>query len=157
MYIVTTLDLIQTIQKLPRVLAFPPIEAKFASQVCGSSPEAHKILMNNVNGDEGDWGLSMESYEAMRSALKPGTGLDSMNRLMIENIAASLDNLTSDANHSITIKLSKWLRDHVTAATTSSVYGPQNPFKAEAVADAFWYVSYLSLSTYVILSGFQGI
>ncbi|KAL2038132.1 hypothetical protein N7G274_009079 [Stereocaulon virgatum] len=54
-YIVTTPGLVQAIQKQPKVLAFSPIEAKVAIQVCGSSKDAHKILMNNVNGDEGDW------------------------------------------------------------------------------------------------------
>lgn len=138
MYIVTTLDLIQIIQKLPKVLAFPPIEAKFASQVCGSSTEAHTILMKNVNGDEGNWGLSMESYEAMRAALKPGAALDEMNRLMIQSIAASLDSLTSADNEAVKIPLAAWLRNSVTAATTASVYGPQNPFKEKKVVDAFW-------------------
>ena len=141
MYVVTTLDLVQAIQKLPKILAFPPIEAKFASQVCGSSTEAHNILMKNVNGDEGNWGLSMESYEAMRTALKPGAALDEMNRLMMQNIAASLDNLTSGVNQMVKIHLSDWLRDSVTAATTNSVYGPQNPFKDKDVVDSFWYVS----------------
>lgn len=138
MYIVTTLDLIQKIQKLPKVLAFPPIEAKFASQVCGSSPEAHNILMKNVNGDEGDWGLSMESYEAMRAALKPGAGLDNMNRLMMQSIAASLDSLIPESSGSVNIQLAQWLRNRVTSATTTSVYGPQNPFQDEKVADSFW-------------------
>ena len=138
MYIITTLDLIQTIQKMPKVLAFPPIEAKFASQVCGSSAEAHNILMKNVNGDEGNWGLSMESYEAMRAALQPGIALDEMNRLMIQSVAASLDSLTAKDSKSVNIKLSSWLRDSITAATTDSVYGPQNPFKAREVVEAFW-------------------
>ena len=137
-YVVTTLDLIQKIQKLPKVLAFPPIEAKFATQVCGSSKEAHRILMKNVNGDEGDWGLSMESYEAMRAALKPGGGLDEMNRLMIQSIAESLEALAPGPGRTVKLPLSHWLRDRVTAATTTSVYGLQNPFQDKDVADAFW-------------------
>ena len=141
MYIVTALDLIQKIQKQPKVLAFPPIEAKFASQVCGSSADAHAILMKNVNGDEGSWGLSMESYEAMRAALKPGAALDDMNHLMFQNIATSLDKLIPHGDKDVRTKLSKWLRDSVTDATTNAVYGPQNPFKDHDVADAFWYVS----------------
>ena len=72
------------------MLAFPPIEAKFASAVCGVSKEAHEILLKNVNGDDGEWGLSMESYEAMRAALKPGPGLDSMNRIMIHDVSETL-------------------------------------------------------------------
>jgi hypothetical protein len=39
--------------------------------------------------------LSIESYAAMRSALAPGKDLDQMNRVMIQNIAASLDKLAS--------------------------------------------------------------
>ena len=141
MYIVTTLDLIQTIQKLPKVLAFPPIEAKFSSRVCGSSVEAHNIVMKNVNGDEGNWGPSAEFYEAMRHTLKPGAALDHMNRLMMQSVAASLENLRTEAGSQVKIRLSEWLRDSVTTATTDSVYGPQNPFKDKDVVDAFWYVA----------------
>lgn len=138
MYIVTTPDLIQAIQKQPKVLAFPPIEAKFALQVCGSSKDAHKILMSNVNGDEGDWGLSMEAYAGMRAALSAGPGLDDMNRVMIQNIAASLDSLKPSRGSRTKIQLADWLRQSVTVATTNSVYGPLNPFKDSAVVDAFW-------------------
>lgn len=140
MYVVTTPELIHAIQKQPKALAFPPIEAKFASMVCGSSAEAQKILMNNVNGDEGDWGLSMESYAAMRAALAPGPDLDKMNRVMIQNIATALDHLTASGDKHTKIGLAKWLRSSVTAATTNSVYGPHNPFKEQAVEDGFWYI-----------------
>ena len=53
-YIVASLKLIQAIQKQSKGLAFPPVEAKFASKVCDSSTEAHNILMQNVNSDEGE-------------------------------------------------------------------------------------------------------
>ena len=140
MYIVTTPGLIQAIQKQPKVLAFPPIEATFATRVCGSSDEAHKILMKNVNGDEGDWGLSMDTYAAMKDALAPGQKLDEMNNVMIQNIAASLDALKPPAGKQKKLGLAKWLRNVVTAATTNSVYGPQNPFKDQEVEEGFWYV-----------------
>ena len=138
MYIVTKPELIQAIQKQPKALAFPPIEAKFATKVCGSSEEAHRILMKNVNGDEGDWGLSMETYAGMRAALYPGPGLDHMNRVMIQNIAASLNSLKPSSGSRTKIGLAQWLRRSVTEATTNSVYGPQNPFQNLEVVDAFW-------------------
>ena len=139
MYIITKPDLVQSVQRQQKSLAFPPIEAKFASTVCGSSSEAHNILLQNVNGDEGDWGLSMESYSAMRAALKPGPALDDMNRVMIENIASSLDQLGMDGGLvNARIGLSAWLRKAITMATTNAVYGPENPFKEGSVADAFW-------------------
>lgn len=138
MYVVTKPDLIQTVQKQHKTLAFPPIEAKFASKVCGASLEAQAILSKNVNGDEGDFGLSMESYAAMRAALKPGAQLDDMNRVMVQEIAKSLDILQPAKGESRTIAMNSWLRDTITTATTRSVYGPMNPYDDKEIADAFW-------------------
>ncbi|KAI0485250.1 cytochrome P450 [Xylariaceae sp. FL0804] len=138
MYVVTRPELIQTVQKQHKILAFPPIEAKFSSKVCGVSLEAQAILDKNVNGDEGDFGLSMESYSAMRAALKPGSDLDDMNRVMIEEVAKSIDLLQPKDGQSRKIGLNTWLRDAITTATTRSVYGPMNPFEDKAIADAFW-------------------
>ena len=137
MYIVTSPALIQAVQKQPKKLAFPPIEAKFASRVCGSSPEAQEILMKNVNGDQGDWGLSMEAYAAIKDALAPGAELDAMNRIMVQNVASSLDDLEA-AGTSTRVGLAQWLRTTITKATTNSVYGPQNPYRNEDVQNGFW-------------------
>lgn len=140
MYVVTTPDLIQKVQKQHKVLAFPPVEAKFASTVCGVSTETQALLLQNVNGDEGDFGLSVESHAAMRAALKPGQQLDEMNRAMIHEIAVSLDQLDPGNAKTRQIDLYGWLRDIITAATTKSVYGPMNPYDDKAIADAFWQV-----------------
>ncbi|KAL9113445.1 MAG: hypothetical protein Q9227_002486 [Pyrenula ochraceoflavens] len=137
-YVVTKPELIQTVQKLHRTLAFPPIEAKFASKICGASLEAQTILNMNMNGDDGDWGLSMESYAAMRAALKPGSQLDDMNRIMIQEISQSLNSLQPAKGKIQKINMYTWLRDAITIATTRSVYGPMNPFNDKAIADAFW-------------------
>ncbi|KAI1815748.1 cytochrome P450 [Poronia punctata] len=138
MYVVTDPELVQTVQKQHKTLAFPPIEAKFASTVCGTSQEAQNILAQNVNGDEGDFGLSMESYAAMRAALKPGPELDDMNRAMIREITASLDDLKPAKGQARRIGLYAWLRETITRATTRSVYGPMNPFEDPDIVDAFW-------------------
>lgn len=138
MYVVTKPELIQTVQKQHKILAFPPIEAKFASTACGASAEAQAILAKNVNGDEGDFGLSMESYAAMRAGLKPGSQLDDMNRSMIQEIAKALDLLEPARTQSKKIGLNAWLKDVITTATTRSVYGPMNPYDDEAIVDAFW-------------------
>ena len=66
---ITKPELVQATQKLPKAFAFPPIEAKFAIRICGVSQEAKDIVFDNVNGERGDTGLSMESYVAMKTAL----------------------------------------------------------------------------------------
>ncbi|KAI0116514.1 cytochrome P450 [Nemania sp. FL0031] len=138
MYVVTNPDLVQLVQKQHKTLAFPPIEAKFASTVCGASQEAQSILAKNVNGDDGDFGLSMESYEAMRSALKPGADLDDMNRSMIQEVVKLFNQLQSNKAESKTLHMYAWLRDAITTATTRSVYGPMNPYDDPEIVDAFW-------------------
>lgn len=138
MYVVTQPELVQKVQKQHKTLAFPPIEAKFASTVCGDSLEAQAILAKNVNGDEGDFGLSMESYSAMRAALKPGSDLDDMNRSMLQEVAKALDLLEPPRGESRRVGMYAWLRDAITTATTRSVYGPMNPYDDKAIADAFW-------------------
>jgi hypothetical protein len=140
MYVVTSTELIQSIQKQHQILAFPPIEAKFVGQITGVSAHAHKIAMTNTTGEEGEWGLSVDCYAAMRAALTAGPGLDEMNRVMIQNIAGSLDVLIPPGAQQVTIKLSRWLRDIITLATTNAVYGPENPFKDKEIQDSFWYV-----------------
>ena len=138
LYVVNSPELILSIQRHSKTLAFPPIEAKFAMTVCGSSKEANDILKVNVNGDEGDWGYSVEFYKSLHPALAPGAGLDSMNRVMVQNIAASLESLKAENGKPIKIGLVQWLRHEITMATTNAVYGPMNPFKDPKVEGAFW-------------------
>ena len=138
MYVATTPELIQKVQKQHKTLAFPPVAAKFASKVCGTSREAQAILGVNVNGDEGDFGLSMESAAAIRNALKPGPLLDDLNHAMIQEITKALDLLEPPRGQSREIGMYAWLRAAITTATTRSVYGPLNPYNDKSVADAFW-------------------
>jgi hypothetical protein len=137
-YVVTTPELFQAIQKQPKAFAFPPIAAKSSSKICGTSLEAHGILMKNATGDDGDWGLPTESYAAMRAALPSGAGFGDMNRMMIRDIAASLNSVKQSPGECTRLALAKWLRKSLTAVTTNSVYGLQNPFKDSAIADGFW-------------------
>ncbi|KAI1446988.1 putative cytochrome P450 [Annulohypoxylon stygium] len=139
MYVVTQPELIQQAQRQHRTLAFPPIEAKFATAVVGLSKEAQAILAQNVNGNDGDHGLSMETYAAMRAALHLGPALDDMNRAMLVEVSKALDLLQPAAGETCKrIGLHTWLQDKLTLATTRAVYGPQNPFDDKQVADAFW-------------------
>ncbi len=138
-YVINSVELIVATQRYPKTLAFPPIEAKMGIRLNGASETANKIIMKNVNGDEGDWGLSMDTYKCMRTAMTPGSGLDSMNRVMIQELAASMEKLhVEKSSSSITIGLMEWLRHEITLATTYAVYGPQNPYRDENVENGFW-------------------
>ncbi|KAL8848775.1 MAG: hypothetical protein Q9221_006246 [Calogaya cf. arnoldii] len=138
LYVVNSVDLISSVQRIPKILAFPPMEAKFATTMCGSSKESDKILANNLNGEQGDWGYFHDAHVSMGSALAPGPGLDGMNRVMIQNIQHSLDKLESQEGQAVLLKLGEWSRHEITMATTNSVYGQGNPFRDPGVEKAFW-------------------
>ena len=78
----------------------------------------------------------MESYVAIKSALAPGEELDGMNRIMLSNIKVSLDALHEKYDRKM--HLSNWLRETITIATTTAVYGPLNPYRNLEIRDAFW-------------------
>ena len=138
LYIITSTELISAVQRQPKTLAFPPVGVKFALSLADPSKEAKEIATININGDEGDWGLSMDFNKAVYPALSPGAPLEAMNRIVIPSIAISLDNLQAKSGDTTTIGLNRWIRHELTLAITDSVYGPQNPFKNRPTEDAFW-------------------
>ncbi|KAI9649219.1 hypothetical protein NHQ30_001787 [Ciborinia camelliae] len=134
LYVVNSPSLIPAVQRQYKDLAFPPLEAKGAMSVCGTSKITNDILNTNINGEEGDWGYSMTFYKAIHKPLAPGPDLDAMNRVMAQKVAASIDGIKGQR----TVPLFDFIKREIAIATTDSVYGPQNPFKDPAVADGFW-------------------
>ncbi|KAK4694388.1 hypothetical protein P7C71_g3193, partial [Lecanoromycetidae sp. Uapishka_2] len=138
LYVITSTELISAVQRQPKALAFPPVGVKFAMSLAGSSKEANAIATNNINGEEGDYGLSMDFNKVIYPALSPGKPLEAMYNIIIPQIEASLDKLRVEKSKGITIGLIRWVRHELTVAITDCVYGPGNPFKDRAVEDAFW-------------------
>jgi hypothetical protein len=95
-----------------------------------------KTMQTNILGEDGDRSLIGSFFKSMVPPLMPGKSLDAMNRIMIQSIAQSIDELMKDG--AARINLSTWLRHHITMATTNATYGPANPFLDKHVEDAFW-------------------
>lgn len=134
LYVINSLPLISAVQRQFKALAFPPLEAKLAANICGVSKTANDILMTNVNGDEGHWGYSITFYKMMHTPLAPGPQLDAMNRVMAQKVTASIGALKGPKY----VRLFEFIRQEITLATTDSVYGPKNPFKDPSISEAFW-------------------
>ncbi|KAL8763459.1 MAG: hypothetical protein Q9184_000767, partial [Pyrenodesmia sp. 2 TL-2023] len=139
-YIVNSLDLVSSVQRLHEQLSFRPFEAKFASRLCASSKEANDILEASLDRKHGDQAYSHEMYKLMHPALAPGAGLDGLNHAASQDIAKALERLRAPGDRSKRIRLAEWSRHEITMATTNAVYGNQNPFRSPEVEKAFWYV-----------------
>lgn len=64
-------------------------------------------------------------------SLNPGPKLDILNRKSVQIVASSLSKFAQKGPS--TISLFDWVSSQVMAATTESIYGPQNPFRDPAV------------------------
>ena len=145
LYVITSTELISAVQRQPKTLAFPPVGVKFAMSLAGSSKEANRIATDNINGEDGDYGLSMDFNKVVYPALSPGKPLEAMYRVIVPRIKGALDNLRSGVGQegveTTKIELASWVRHELTVAISDCVYGPGNPFRNRQVEDAFWYVS----------------
>ncbi|KAL9622344.1 MAG: hypothetical protein Q9160_003355 [Pyrenula sp. 1 TL-2023] len=71
-------------------------------------------------------------------SLAPGPGLDAMTRIMVSNVAMSMERLDETVTEGGSLQLRSWLRHEITLASSNAVYGPMNPFLNKEVEDAFW-------------------
>ena len=135
-YVVNSPDLALAVQRHPKALSFWYLEALFGKRLAAISSEAGLRIMTNVHGEEDGPSLFWDGIMFLTKVLKPGSGLDAMNRAMVQRISKSLNELGD--KESSTVDLWKWVRHIITMATTESTYGPMNPYKDEEVEKAFW-------------------
>lgn len=65
LYVVNSASLVQAVQKQPKILAMPPLEAKAMIRVLAPSEESHSIVYENVDGRKGDWGFMFMFYKTI--------------------------------------------------------------------------------------------
>jgi len=136
--VVNSPELITAVQK-SKTLAFAPLEVQLARRLFRPSTHGGNEMTSNTNTEKGERGLYSDGIDTIHEALLPGPGLDEMNRIAVQNIAASCDRLDSrNGAPPVKIKLMQWLRHEITMATSNSVYGPMNPFKDPENEAAFW-------------------
>ena len=133
-YVVNSLEHVNIIQRNWTVLSLQPFAAQFLKRVGLLSPHAAEIIDKNMCEDEGDWGFSVDAHKAMRNALSPGPGLDTMVRSALQTTYRDIDGLSDDEE----IDLCAWLRRTTILGSTNAVYGEGNPFRDPAIVQAYW-------------------
>jgi len=98
------------------------------------------IVSDNLNGENGHWGLVLQTHDDTIAAMAPGESLDHMNRTMLQQATEHLQALEQDPNGTV-INLYAWIKHFLTVCSTRAVYGPTNPFTLEPeLEELFWYV-----------------
>jgi hypothetical protein len=131
MYIVNSTELIPLLQKQWRTVSFAAIAAD-AGFTVGMSKEAVRIMHQDLTSEHG---FSVSWPRFIIPAMSPGKNLDAMNRRAVEVLAEEMKTL--NAKGTVRLGLSRCSRQTMVIATTEAVWGPQNPYRDPAVAEAW--------------------
>ena len=137
-YVANQPELVQAVYRNNKAFSFATLAAEVVSRLSMSSRETTRILLDNVMGERGEIGYSMEGYKGMHAALAPGPSLNQINNSIIPDVAAAVARLNPGPG-TIRIHLYQWVRHTITMATSNAVYGTKNPFREPEIYHAFWY------------------
>ena len=134
-YVVTSIDLVNAVNRNSRVLAFNPFVAQLGKRITGHDEATSQIVQHNLNGENGP-GYVTEIHDKTVSSLAPGTSLEDMTATMLLEASTYLQNL----GRGDVINLFAWLKQMVTVCSTRAIYGPDNPFSygEDKYVEAFW-------------------
>lgn len=132
MYVVNATELIPALQKQWRTVSFAALAAD-AGYVVGLSKEGNELLHRDLCSEHG-FSLTWPKY--IMSAMGPGKDLDSINRKSVEIFSEDMDRLRAK-EAPVRTGLWEWAREIMVKSTTEAVWGPQNPYRDAAVAQAW--------------------
>lgn len=130
-YVVNATELIPVLQKQWRTISFAAIAAN-AGSVVGISKEAIKIMHEDLTSEHG---FSVGWPRYITPVMGPGKDLDAINRKSIEVLSDELEAIRTQGT--VRVGLWEWSRRTMVTTTTEAVWGPQNPYRDNAIAEAW--------------------
>ena len=148
LYIVSDVQLATEIQRKSKDYSFKPF-IKRAAQCLATTSKASmdSIHQDPKNPTDADVGIFADFHRRTQSFLTSATELEIMGQDMAKYIEDLLNQLDSCIRKNNQINLSAWMKYCITSASTTTMYGPQNPFlKIPGLDQAF-------SSVFLLLSG----
>ncbi|KAL8728485.1 MAG: hypothetical protein Q9166_005383 [cf. Caloplaca sp. 2 TL-2023] len=135
-YVVTSPDLVNAVNRSSKVLAFNPFIAQLGKRITGHDDATSQIVQHNLNGEHGP-GYVTEIHDNTVAALADTKNIESVASTMLEEIRPHLDRIERDGE----IDLFAWIRKAVTKCSTTAIYGPENPLTRDQdnLDEAFWH------------------
>ncbi|KAI4126970.1 MAG: hypothetical protein LQ338_003451 [Usnochroma carphineum] len=132
-YVVVTPDLVNSVNRSSRALAFNPFIAQLGKRITGHDEATGRIIQHNLNGEYGP-GYVPEIHDGSIKALAEPSSINSISFNMLREISK----LKQDTE----INLFSWIRQTFTRCGTTAIYGPDNPLAqdGQGLAEAFWFV-----------------
>ena len=137
LYVVTAPELVQSVARNSRVLAFNPFIAQIGKRMTGHDDATSAIVQHNLNGEDGP-GYVTEIHDGTVATLSNPGHIGSITCAMLKGFEVELD----DIKLKPCIHLFAWLRDTITRTSSTAIYGPENPLACDGndLVEAFWFV-----------------
>ncbi|KAI4254491.1 MAG: hypothetical protein LQ352_003066 [Teloschistes flavicans] len=134
-YVVTSIDLVNAVNRNSKILAFNPFIAFLGKRITGHDETTSRIVQHNLNGENGQ-GYVIEIHDGTVSSLASGPALNDMTANMLAAAMTFFDRLKPGA----VIDLFAWTKRMVTLCSTQGIYGKDNPFNTdvERMVRNFW-------------------
>ena len=141
-YVVTSIDLVNAVNRNSKVLAFNPFIAQLGKRITGHDEATSRIVQHNLNGESGP-GYVTDIHDGSFVSLAPGESLENMTRAMLVEASTYFQSLKQGD----VISLFAWTKRMVTMSSTRAIYGPKNPFNQHEgkLIEAFWSVTFFEL------------
>ena len=137
-YLVTSPVIAAHIQRASKSLSFNPIIVEMTRRMVGFSADTQKIVTQNMDKEEGKWGLMSETHEMTYSVLaSTSPGFQDMIAKQVGKMNMLLN--TEVRNGVMEVELFAWVRQKIAVATGYAFYGPENPLEMyPELKQAYW-------------------
>lgn len=122
LYIVTSVELVNAVNRNAKALAFNPFVAQVGKVITGHDEATSKIIQHNLNGENGS-GYVIDVHDGLVTALAPGKNLEDMIETMLRDVTVFLDQLGNGDE----LDLFAWTRSMMTLCSTRAIYGRKTP------------------------------
>ncbi|KAI4163202.1 MAG: hypothetical protein LQ342_003135 [Letrouitia transgressa] len=122
-YVVNSPDLVSAVQKNAKILSFNPFISFVSSRIFDADERAMAAINENIDGEQGHWGLMPEIGRGIHNTLAPGASLDWMTKTMLTKYMEFVDSLGAGKTDTGApeLDLYKWVRKAFTVSSTEAV------------------------------------
>jgi hypothetical protein len=119
-------------------LAFYNVILEVTRRLLSLNSDTMRIIMTNVNREEGDWGLMPKMHDMFSDVLGRGESLKELTRSQMSLFSEMLNEFAVGGD-SIEIGLFEWIKSIFAFANAKALYGPENPFAVDpSLVESFW-------------------
>ena len=138
-YVVTSPNLVSMVSKNTKTLSFHPFIAQVALRITHCSPDARRAIERNIDGSEGKDSYVMEIGNNSIAALGPGPEMQRLTLATLRSAWTDFLKPYETTDKGSRVSLLGLIRRTLTISSTTAIYGPNNPVRANKKNEqAFW-------------------